>query len=170
MADRTTDPVGGKYGGQLALHTLFAHGTPLSWNAKEVAVYGNCAGAETRMLDFRLWLQADIQSPEIEVCFTPRSGHSPRGPRRQQIAISGSRGPGFNTRAIPLVCYFSRISAKGRPVNEEGVERKPTTILAADVVGHSRLMGRDEARALTRLKSLRKELMQPNTLEAVGVS
>ncbi len=22
------------------------------------------------------WLQADIQSPEIEVCFTPKTGHS----------------------------------------------------------------------------------------------
>ncbi len=26
--------------------------------------------------NFRLWLQADIQPPEIEVCFTPKSGHS----------------------------------------------------------------------------------------------
>ena len=33
-----TDHVGCKYGGQLALHTFFAHGAPLSWNAEEVAV------------------------------------------------------------------------------------------------------------------------------------
>jgi hypothetical protein len=33
-----TDYVGGKYGGQLALHTFFAHGIPLSWNAEEVVV------------------------------------------------------------------------------------------------------------------------------------
>jgi adenylate cyclase len=46
-------------------------------------------------------------------------------------------------------------------VSEEGVERKLTTILAADVVGYSRLMGEDEAGTLARLKSLRKELMQP---------
>ncbi len=26
--------------------------------------------------NFRLWLQADIQSPEIEVCLTPNNGHS----------------------------------------------------------------------------------------------
>ncbi len=58
--------------------------------------------------------------------------------------MSGSQDPGFNTRAIPLVCYFSRIPAKGRPVNEEGVERELTTILAADVVGYLRLMGSDE--------------------------
>jgi adenylate cyclase len=46
-------------------------------------------------------------------------------------------------------------------VSEEGVERKLTTILAADVVGYSRLMGEDEAGTLARLKTLRKELVQP---------
>ena len=46
-------------------------------------------------------------------------------------------------------------------MSEEGVERKLTTILAADVVGYSRLMGEDEAGTLARLKSLRKELVQP---------
>ena len=34
-------------------------------------------------------------------------------------------------------------------------------ILAADVVGYSRLMEADEAGTLERLKSLRKELVQP---------
>lgn len=46
-------------------------------------------------------------------------------------------------------------------MSEEGVERKLTAILAADVVGYSRLMGEDEAGTLARLKSLRKELVQP---------
>jgi adenylate cyclase len=46
-------------------------------------------------------------------------------------------------------------------VSEEGVERKLTAILAADVVGYSRLMGEDEAGTLARLKSLRKDLVQP---------
>ncbi len=46
-------------------------------------------------------------------------------------------------------------------MSEEGVERKLTTIFAADVVGYSRLMGEDEAGTLARLKSLRKELVQP---------
>jgi class 3 adenylate cyclase len=41
------------------------------------------------------------------------------------------------------------------------LERKLTAILAADVVGYSRLMGVDEAGTLERLKSLRKELVQP---------
>ncbi len=29
-----------------------------------------------RVVNFRLWLQADIQPPEIEVCSSPNSGHS----------------------------------------------------------------------------------------------
>ena len=32
------DYIGGKDGGQPALHTFFSHGVPLSWNAAEVAV------------------------------------------------------------------------------------------------------------------------------------
>ncbi len=41
------------------------------------------------------------------------------------------------------------------------MERKLAAILTADVVGYSRLMGADEAGTLERLKSLRRELMQP---------
>jgi TolB-like protein/class 3 adenylate cyclase len=46
-------------------------------------------------------------------------------------------------------------------VGEEGVERKLTTILAADVVGYSRLMAADEAGTLAQLKAHRKELIEP---------
>ncbi len=53
-------------------------------------------------------------------------------------------------------------------MSEEGVERKLTTIFAADVVGYSRLMGEDEAGTLARLKSLRKELVQPKIAEGRG--
>jgi len=41
------------------------------------------------------------------------------------------------------------------------MERRLTAILAADVVGFSRLMERDEADTLVRLKALRRELVQP---------
>ena len=41
------------------------------------------------------------------------------------------------------------------------MERRLAAILAADVVGYSRLMGEDEAGTLARLKSLRKELVKP---------
>ncbi|MDA0702509.1 MAG: adenylate/guanylate cyclase domain-containing protein [Proteobacteria bacterium] len=41
------------------------------------------------------------------------------------------------------------------------MERKLTAILAADVVGYSRLMGRDEERTLDALKALRREVFAP---------
>jgi TolB-like protein/class 3 adenylate cyclase len=41
------------------------------------------------------------------------------------------------------------------------VQRRLAAILSADVVGYSRLMGRDEAGTLARLKSLRRELIDP---------
>jgi class 3 adenylate cyclase len=48
------------------------------------------------------------------------------------------------------------------------LERRLTAIFAADVVGYSRLMGEDEAGTLERLKSLRKELVQPNIKKRKG--
>jgi len=48
------------------------------------------------------------------------------------------------------------------------VERRLAAILAADVVGYSRLMGADETGTLERLKSLRKELVQPRIAERKG--
>ena len=41
------------------------------------------------------------------------------------------------------------------------VERRLSAILAADVVGYSQLMERDEAGTFERLKRLRKELIEP---------
>ena len=43
----------------------------------------------------------------------------------------------------------------------EAVERKLTTILAADVVGYSRLIGDDEEGTLARLGNLRRDLIDP---------
>ncbi len=47
-------------------------------------------------------------------------------------------------------------------------ERRLTTILAADVVGYSRLMAADESGTLARLKIHRKELIEPKTAEYHG--
>jgi len=44
---------------------------------------------------------------------------------------------------------------------EEGSKRRLAAILAADVVGYSRLMGQDEAGTLAALKARRKELLEP---------
>ncbi len=47
-------------------------------------------------------------------------------------------------------------------------ERRLTTILAADVVGYSRLMAADESGTLASLKALRRELIEPKTAEHHG--
>ena len=48
------------------------------------------------------------------------------------------------------------------------MERRLAAILAADVVGYSRLMGEHEVGTLERLKSLRKELVQPKITARKG--
>jgi adenylate cyclase len=51
--------------------------------------------------------------------------------------------------------------ATGQP----NVERKLAAILAADVVGYSRLMGIDEEGTHARLKAYRRELIDPKIAE-----
>jgi adenylate cyclase len=46
--------------------------------------------------------------------------------------------------------------------------RRLAAILAADVVGHSRLMGADEEGTLERLKTLRRDLVDPQIAEHKG--
>jgi adenylate cyclase len=53
-------------------------------------------------------------------------------------------------------------------VPPERIERKLAAILAADVAGYSRLMGADEEGTLARLKSCRRELMDPEIAEHRG--
>src|SRR5437868_168726 len=48
------------------------------------------------------------------------------------------------------------------------MERRLTAILAADVVGYSRLMGANESGTMTALKSLRKDLADPKISEHNG--
>jgi adenylate cyclase len=48
------------------------------------------------------------------------------------------------------------------------MERRLATILAADVVDYSRLMGEDQARALDALRQLRGELFEPVVSEHKG--
>jgi class 3 adenylate cyclase len=51
---------------------------------------------------------------------------------------------------------------------DRGVERRLAAILAADVVGYSRLMAADEAGTYARLKALRKEVVEPKIAEHRG--
>ncbi|MBM2714030.1 adenylate/guanylate cyclase domain-containing protein, partial [Mesorhizobium caraganae] len=48
------------------------------------------------------------------------------------------------------------------------MERRLTAILAADVVGYSRLMGADEVGTLAQLKRLRAEVIDPKITESHG--
>ena len=50
----------------------------------------------------------------------------------------------------------------------ETFERKLAAIVAADVVGYSRLMGADEAGTLARLKEIRQQLVEPKIIKYHG--
>jgi adenylate cyclase len=54
------------------------------------------------------------------------------------------------------------------PLKSSGVERRLAAILAADVVGYSRLMGEDEIGTHARLKALRKDFIEPKVAEHRG--
>jgi len=51
---------------------------------------------------------------------------------------------------------------------EQRVQRRLAAILAADVVGYSRLMERDESGTLARLKALRREIIDPGIARHAG--
>ncbi len=51
---------------------------------------------------------------------------------------------------------------------EKRVQRRLAAILAADVVGYSRMMREDETGTLARLKALRDELLDPKVAEYGG--
>lgn len=51
---------------------------------------------------------------------------------------------------------------------ERRPERRLAVILAADVVGYSRLMGKDEAGTLAQFKTLRKEVFDPRITDHNG--
>jgi adenylate cyclase len=53
-------------------------------------------------------------------------------------------------------------------MNADRVERRLTAILAADVVGYSRLMGAAEEGTLAALKAIRRELVDPRIVEHRG--
>jgi TolB-like protein/class 3 adenylate cyclase len=53
-------------------------------------------------------------------------------------------------------------------MSEERVERRLAAILAADVVGYSRLMGENEESTLAALKTVRRELIDPKVKEHHG--
>src|SRR5215510_4850180 len=63
---------------------------------------------------------------------------------------------GANT--IQLTCAFQGVL---HPMDEDRPQRRLAAVLAADVVGYSRLMEADEAGTLADLKVRRKEVPEP---------
>src|SRR5262245_11236598 len=53
-------------------------------------------------------------------------------------------------------------------MSTDRTQRRLAAILAADMVGYSRLMGHDEAGTLTALKALRSELLDPKIVKHSG--
>ena len=74
------------------------------------------------------------------------------------------------TRAIASLAYcrVNRTPGVDRLMSEGRVERRLAAILAADVVGYSRLMGADEEGTLAALRSIRRELSDPKIAEHHG--
>jgi adenylate cyclase len=56
----------------------------------------------------------------------------------------------------------------GKALIDERVERRLAAVLAMDVAGYSRLMGADEEGTLSKLKALRKALVDPKIVEHRG--
>ena len=71
----------------------------------------------------------------------------------------------FGSYALNWVSRFEQnLSRQQYPMTEKRPQRRLAAILAADVVGYTRLMDLDEAGTLIRLKTLRRELLDPRTV------
>ncbi len=80
--------------------------------------------------------------------------------RHPQSVAPASSNSGHSAAVSPA-WILSPLAANLLPNGGSLVERRLAAILAADVVGYSRLMGADEAGTLERLKSLHSELVRP---------
>src|SRR5215510_9598548 len=83
-----------------------------------------------------------------------------------RIAIRAARGD-RRTVSNPG-CAAILASEEGPMVEIPATVRRLAAILAADVAGYSRLMGADEEGTLERLKTLRRELVDPKIAEHHG--
>src|ERR1700730_2057825 len=79
----------------------------------------------------------------------------------------GVRGPKVVCLGSASIGY-TRYWGRPRRMPQQPVERKLAAILAADIAGYSRLVGRDEEGTLARLRALRRELIGPTIAEHRG--
>ena len=102
-----------------------------------------------------------------------RTATSPKAPLTQTAKEKRDSGiPGLPRRQFhkaggTFVFEKGSTMRLGR-TQDARMERRLTAILAADVVGYSRLMGEDEVGTLARLKTCRRELVDPAIEEFHG--
>src|SRR6185295_3356816 len=88
---------------------------------------------------------------------------------RWQARQSAERSPGLmDTRVRRRYTPRTSRSVRLQPMVEEPVQRRLAAILAADVVGYSRLMESDESGTFERLRAHRKELFEPEIAKHGG--
>src|SRR5689334_11130074 len=107
-------------------------------------------------------------TPRLMWSLTRMPAGRPAGMR----AIIAAR-PRASASMAQLSPYVNRIALRevipeARVMTTSRVDRRLAAILAADVVGYSRLVERDEQDTLTRLKAHRKELVKPLVAEHAG--
>jgi adenylate cyclase len=88
-------------------------------------------------------------------------------PDRECLLHRSDRGSRSLNRSV-LCSYAICAIFAGRVPQEAGMARRLAAILAADVVGYSRLMAADERGTHARLKALRKDFLEPKTAEHRG--
>ncbi|HEV2333898.1 MAG TPA: adenylate/guanylate cyclase domain-containing protein [Stellaceae bacterium] len=109
-------------------------------------------------------MAADLAQPCRKGRGKVHCAHHLLAAQRHQLAIAAAATLNCAKRQRRL----SRL-ARGRTLlSAERVERRLAAILAADVAGYSRLMGQDEAGTLARLRTHRRELIDPKVAEHKG--
>jgi TolB-like protein/class 3 adenylate cyclase len=76
------------------------------------------------------------------------------------FVIASATKVSYPAIACALICEMRLFQLEG-VLTGERVERRLAAVLAADVAGYSRLMGRDEERTLADLKAARRTLIDP---------
>jgi len=141
-----------------------------------------------RMLDFLERVEKRIVHKQQQIsCLEEERGHVLEAKQRLRNLLNDMRTMAKNTlvHGLPmapddleqLIVRLGAITSMMHQDTEGGAggdsakehDAPPvTTILAADVVGYSRLMAADETGTLTSLEAIRRELIEPKTAEHHG--
>jgi adenylate cyclase len=108
--------------------------------------------------DASIYFEASSQAPELTHV---AERHRRAGAVLGHHSIASSVRPGWAPDDIITVRRYHDLNADSWRLALPDVQRRLAAILAADVVGYSRLMAADEERTLARLKSARREIVDP---------